>query len=886
MNSQSQNHPEPVTVYRKDYRPPNHLVQSVELTIHLDAEETLVESMLTVQRNQNGNPVAPLVLDGKDLTLNSIELNGKTLLEEEYELTEEQLVIHETPDSFTLTISNTIYPSRNTSLEGLYSSNTILCTQCEANGFRKITWYPDRPDVLARFKVTLLGDPHIYPVMLSNGNCIEQKTVSENLAKAVWEDPFPKPCYLFAVVAGNLALHQSSYTTLSGKSKTLQIYVEPENRDKTDYAMKSLKKAMQWDEVIFGLEYDLDTFMIVAVNDFNMGAMENKGLNIFNAKYVLAKPETATDSDFENIESVIAHEYFHNWTGNRVTCRDWFQLSLKEGLTVFRDQEFSSDVTSRAVKRINDVRILRTHQFQEDSGPTAHPVRPDSYIEMNNLYTVTVYNKGAEVIRMMHSLLGKKLFRKGMDLYFERHDGQAVTCDDFAQAMSDAGEIDLTQFKLWYSQAGTPLLQISDSFDSQAHRYSLTVKQSCPATPDQPEKAPFHIPLSIGLITPKGRNLKLFENPQTQEACSTTMLDVKEPEQTFVFEGLNEKPVPSLLRNFSAPVKLEYNYTDEELMLLMAHDEDDFCRWDAGQQLATRLIIRTANAFDDGDDPDIDEDYLEAFARILDDTNSDRSFRSLALTLPSEGYLIELFQPVDIDSLHKAREFLRTVIAETHEELLLSKYQSSLKDEPYQPDPESIGRRSLKNLCLGYLMSLEHDIYTDLCVKQYKGANNMTDGICALSMLCHVDSKARTECLDHFYNRWQKDPLVIDKWFSIQAQAKRKQTLNEVTKLLEHPAYNRLNPNRVRALVGAFSQNNLIAFHNRNGSGYQFLADQVIELDQTNPQTAARLISPLIDWRKFDSKRQTLMKEQLNRVIETEGLSKNTFEIASKGLAT
>ena len=868
----------PKVHYRKDYTESNFLIENIELDIDIFEEHTLVTSTLSISKN-SAKPATDntLVLDGIELEFISAAINGSKLNPPELEIDSEHLTLKNVPEKFNLTTQCKIYPDQNTSLEGFYRSNVMLCTQCEAEGFRKITYFLDRPDILCTYKTTLKADKSKFPILLANGNRIDSGNLENNRHFATWADPSKKPSYLFAMVAGDLEVHTDSFKTCSGKDVQLEIYIEEANVGKTGHAMESLKQAMSWDEKVYGREYDLDIYMIVATDDFNMGAMENKGLNIFNSKYVLANQDTATDSDYEGIESVIAHEYFHNWTGNRITCRDWFQLSLKEGLTVFRDQQFSGDMNSKSVKRINDVKILRSHQFPEDSGPMAHPVRPDSYIEMNNFYTVTVYNKGAEVIRMYHSLLGEEGFYKGMDLYFSRHDGQAVTCDDFLSAMADANNTDLSQFSLWYSQAGTPVLEITDEFNKEKQSYTINIKQNCPATPEQDNKQPFHIPFEFGMLDTYGRDIEIAGK-------KSTVLNITAEESTFTFDGISEKPTPSFLRGFSAPVKIEYPYTDDQLSFLMSHDSDDFNRWESGQKLAIHIIKNIAEADKNGSAMEIDMRYITAFKNTLLSHQLNKSFVSLALALPSETYLLETLGGEDIDYILKARNFVRKEIATNLHHELLSTYKANLSDAPYTIDAESIGQRSLKNLALGYLIALEDEESINLCNTQFYDNDNMTDEISALTMLSHTDHLSRQKALDYFFQRWQKEPLVVDKWFAIQAMSKRKGTLDDVKTLMSHPAFNIKNPNKVRALIGSFCQGNLLEFHNSDGSGYKFIASQVLRLDAINPQIAARIVSSLINWRKFDPNRQVLIKEQLEKIIATSDLSKNVFEIASKGL--
>jgi aminopeptidase N len=878
----------PKAIHLKDYAPPPYLIDSVDLAFDLGEEVTRVRSSLTMRANPSRNPeqaAVPLVLDGQDLKLVSLAIDGRVLDASEYAVGRESLTIFDPPASFTLGVETELKPQENTSLEGLYRTSGNFCTQCEAEGFRKITYFLDRPDVMARYRTTITADALKYPVLLSNGNLVAASRMEHDGRHTVtWEDPFAKPCYLFALVAGVLVHVEDSYVTRSGRTVTLRIYVEPGNQDKCDHAMRSLKKSMAWDEDVYGLEYDLDIFMIVAVGDFNMGAMENKGLNVFNTKYILARPESATDTDFLGVEAVVAHEYFHNWTGNRVTCRDWFQLSLKEGLTVFRDQEFSSDMNSRPVKRIADVQRLRAAQFPEDSGPMAHPIRPDSYIEINNFYTTTVYEKGAEVVRMIHTLLGAEGYRKGIDLYFQRHDGQAVTCDDFVAAMEDATGKDLTQFRRWYSQAGTPELDISGEYDGHGRTYRLTVRQSCPPSPGQPVKQPYHIPLALGLLDHQGADIPLRLAGEDASKGTSRVLDVTEAEQVFEFADVPAPPVPSLLRGFSAPVKLRMPYTDDDLTFLMAHDSDAFNRWEAGQTLGTRLLLGLVEDRAAGRPLELSGGFLDALDKILNDPSLDHAFAAQALTLPSEGYLGQQMPVIDVDGIHEVRGFARKAIAAHLRDDLLGTYRTLGGNEPFSIDAAAIGRRSLKNLALGYLMSLEDAEAVELCVGQFHNAHAMTDVIAALGLLNDTHLPQRDAALARFYETWKNEPLVVDKWFSIQAMSERPETLAEVRSLIAHPAFEIRNPNKVYALIGGFAGGNAVRFHDRSGAGYEFLADQVLTLNRLNPQVASRMVKLFARWRKYDDQRQALMRAQLERIVGAPDLSPDVFEIASKSL--
>ena len=879
--------PTPKAIFLKDYLAPAFLIDSVDLHFTLGEEETLVRSRLAVRANPaRGDGAQALVLDGERLALRAVRLDGRTLTEAEYQVTAASLTLPRVPAAFTLEIETAIKPQENLALEGLYKSSGNFCTQCEAEGFRKITYFLDRPDVMARYSTTIEADATRYPVLLANGNPVGSGALPGGRHWMRWDDPFPKPCYLFALVAGRLVLVEGSFTTRSGRVVALRLYVEPGNEDKCDHALLSLKKSMRWDEEVYGLEYDLDIFMIVAVGDFNMGAMENKGLNIFNTKYVLAKPETATDFDFQAIEAVIAHEYFHNWTGNRVTCRDWFQLSLKEGLTVFRDQEFSADMNSRAVKRIADVQRLRAGQFAEDAGALAHPVRPESYIEINNFYTATVYDKGAEVVRMIHTLLGAANFRKGIDLYFRRHDGQAVTCDDFVAAMEDASGVDLGQFKYWYSQAGTPELAVAGVHDPARRSYRLTVRQHCPPTPGQPVKLPMHIPLALGLIGADGRDLPLRLTGEATALGTTRVLELRDSEQVFDFQDVSEPPVPSLLRGFSAPVKLRATLGDGDLAFLLAHDSDPFNRWEAGQTLATRLMLGLIGDYRAGRPLHLEQSFIEAFARLLEDAGRDRAFAAKALALPGEGYLAQQMDEIDVDAIHLVRDFVRRRLAESLREGWSATYRACLSDEPFSVDAGAIGRRALKSLALAYLMTLESADAYALAVGQFEDAVTMTDAIDALALLAASDAPQRPAALEDFYRRWSHDPLVVNKWLGIQAGSPRADTLARVIALLGHPAFEIRNPNKVYALIGGFGSGNQVRFHAADGGGYAFLADQIVRLDPMNPQVASRLAAPFARWRRFDAGRQALMRGQLERLAATAGLSRDVFEIVNKSLKT
>ncbi|HEY0522086.1 MAG TPA: aminopeptidase N [Stellaceae bacterium] len=886
--------PEPVRL--ADYRPPAFTIDTVDLDFDLGEEETRVKARLAVRRNPDSAAErdAPLTLDGDALELVSLALDGEALDAGRYRLAEEGgLVIEHVPDRpFTLDIETRILPQKNTELSGLYTSGGNFCTQCEPEGFRRITYFIDRPDVMARYTVSVTADKARYPVLLSNGNPAGTEDLPGGRHRARWVDPHPKPSYLFALVAGDLVAFRDSFTTRSGKTVPLAIWVRRGDEDKCGQAMDSLKKAMIWDEDTYGLEYDLDVFNIVAVSDFNMGAMENKGLNIFNTLYVLAKPETATDADYQGIETVVSHEYFHNWTGNRVTCRDWFQLSLKEGLTVFRDQEFSGDMGSRAVRRIADVRRLRASQFPEDDGPLAHPVRPDSYIRIDNFYTATVYNKGAELVRMIQTLLGKEGFRKGMDLYIARCDNHAATIEDFVAAMQDANGVDLSRFKRWYAQAGTPELTVEDRYDAASGTYELTVAQSAKPTPGQPEKAPVVVPLAMGLIGADGRELPTRLDGENEAKAGTRVLALTEARQSFRFVDVpaspdGRGPVPSLLRGFSAPVKLK-GVSLERLKFLAMHDTDPFARWEAGQQVATWTLLDMIGAWQRGDAAGaatLDPDLIEALRRTLAGADADPAFAAEALTLPSEAFLADQIPVVDVDAIHAARQAARIAVGTALAPEFAAAYERLTDAGPYRSDGPAIGRRALRNVCLAYLAADGGNGGVARAKAQFDAGRNMTDVLAALRVLTDLDRPAeREQALTAFYERWRHEGLVIDKWFELQATSSLPETLARVKQLLAHPAFDIRNPNRMRSLIGAFSQRNQVRFHDPSGAGYAFLADQIAVLDPINATMGARMVQPLGQWPRHDPARQALMKAALQRVLDLPNLSKNTYEIASKSL--
>jgi aminopeptidase N len=867
---------QPTAIHRKDYRAPDFRIETVDLEFDLQPEATRVKSKLALVPQTAG---APLKLDGEDLELLSVAIDGRRLGPGDYSTDAYGLTIAAVPaKAFTLEIETRINPKGNTQLSGLYQSSGNYCTQCEAEGFRRITYFLDRPDVMAVYRTTIRADKKACPVLLSNGNLVEAGDLPDGWHKAVWHDPFPKPCYLFALVAGDLAVNEDSFTTQSGRKVALRIFVEHGKVDRTAYAMDALKRSMRWDETRFGLEYDLDLFNIVAVSDFNMGAMENKSLNVFNDKYILADPETATDADYAGIEAVVAHEYFHNWTGNRITCRDWFQLSLKEGLTVFRDQEFSSDMRSRPVKRIQDVRALRARQFPEDAGPLAHPIRPDSYIAIDNFYTATVYEKGSEVIRMLHTLLGEAGFQKGMRLYVERHDGEAATCDQFVAAMADANGADLSQFQLWYSQAGTPEVTVEGRYDAATGDYELTVAQIVPPTPGQPVKQAVQMPFAVGLLDAQGRDiaLRLDAGPVQDGILSLTA-----PKQSFRFKGVPEPKAISLNRGFSAPVLVKAKQSGAAQAFLMAHDSDAFARWEAGQQYATDLLLRRVA---DPAQP-FDPAFIAAIGQTLRDDTLEKAFIAEAITLPSEDYIADRMAVVDVEGIHAARRALRQQIVRAYRPQFEAVYAGNAVPGAYSPDAAAAGRRALKNAALSYLAELadEDAGLRRLIHDQYARADNMTDRVAALRLLVDIAGPEREGALADFYQRFAGDALVLDKWLMLQAISVLPDTLQQVTALLKHPAFSMQKPNKVRSLIGGFTANAL-RYHAADGSGYAFHADRILELEPINPQVAARLLAPLGRWRRFDVGRQDRMKAQLQRVLAKPNLSRDVYEIASKSL--
>ena len=882
----------PAATLRADYRPPAFLVDSVDLVFALDPAATTVRSRLALRRNPaNGAPPGGLHLDGEALTLLEASLDGTPVPVTSLRLDDGDLRLDDVPDAFELELLVRISPEANSELSGLYVSGGNLFTQCEAQGFRRITFFPDRPDVMTRFTTTLVADRARYPVLLSNGNRADAGLSEGDRHWARWEDPHPKPSYLFALVAGDLVSVQDRFTTRSGRGVALAIWVRDGDQDKCDHAMAALKASMRWDEEAFGLEYDLDVFNIAAVSDFNMGAMENKGLNIFNTKYVLARPETATDGDYQGVETVIAHEYFHNWTGNRVTCRDWFQLSLKEGLTVFRDQEFSADQGSRAVKRVADVRRLRAGQFPEDSGPLAHPVRPDSYVRIDNFYTATIYQKGAEVVRMIRTLIGADAFRRGMDLYFERHDNQAVTIEDFVAAMADASGTDLSAFRAWYAQAGTPEVSVEDSYDPDARRYTLHLAQSTPPTPGQPAKAPLQIPIAMALLGEDGAVLapRLVEGDVAAipGAPGEMLLDLRAPAQDYVFDDVPSRPVPSLLRGFSAPVQLR-GLSPAALRFLATHDTDPFVRWDSGQQYATDVLLRLVDGLRRGEAPAPDQGMIDAARTTLARADSDPAFAAEALALPGLGVVADRMAVADHEGVHRARQRMRGAIGTALEHALHESYARLADAGPYRIDGESIGRRSLRNTCLDLLAAPQAACSASgvaLASAQFAAGANMTDVLAALVVLAHSGGPEGESALAGFHARWRHDDLVLDKWFSIQAMSPQPGAIDRVRALHAHPDFDLRNPNRMRALIGAFASGNPVAFHAADGSGYDFLAEAILAVDRINGQVAARMVGPLGAWRRQDDGRQALMRAALARILAEPALSQGTREMASRSSA-
>ncbi|MCG9640361.1 aminopeptidase N [Vibrio sp. Isolate34] len=862
----------PQAKYRKDYQSPSHTISEIDLTFDLYDSASIVTAVSSVKQEKDS---ATLVLDGEGLKLVSVLVEGNEWTQ--YEQSETQLTLNDLPKEFTLTIVTEVNPEGNSALEGLYKSGGAFCTQCEAEGFRRITYYMDRPDVLAKFTTTVIADKAENPFLLSNGNRVDEGEAENGRHWVKWQDPHPKPAYLFALVAGDFDVLRDAYTTQSGRKVDLEIFVDKGNLDRANHAMVSLINSMKWDEERFNLEYDLDIYMIVAVDFFNMGAMENKGLNVFNSKFVLANDQTATDTDYLGIEAVIGHEYFHNWTGNRVTCRDWFQLSLKEGLTVFRDQEFSSDLGSRAVNRINNVRIIRGPQFAEDASPMSHPIRPEKVIEMNNFYTLTVYEKGSEVIRMIHTLLGEDGFQKGMKLYFERHDGTAATCEDFVAAMEDASGVDLSQFRLWYSQSGTPTLSVESHYDADKKQYTLTTRQVTAPTHEQTEKQPLHIPLDIELYTASGDVIELQCNGKQVH----NVLDVKEAEQTFVFENVSEQPIPSLLREFSAPVKLEYDYSDEELIFLMVNARNEFSRWDAGQMLLAKYILSNVEKVQQGQAFELSDSVVDAFRGVLLSDSLEPAFIAEMLSLPSHNEVSGWYERVDIDAVASVLNSMKVTLATELEDELVAVYHSNALAE-YTIDHDSIGKRTLRKVCLSYLAHTEQG--NDLVVAMYQQANNMTDTMAAMGAANSAQLACRETLMADYSDKWKHDGLVMDKWFALQGTNPSSNALDVIKESMSHQAFSLKNPNRIRNLVGSFLNMNPVQFHDKSGQGYAFSGEILRELNSSNPQVASRLIDPLLKFRKYDDERQALIKQELETLKGMDNLAKDLFEKVTKAL--
>ena len=877
---------QPSTIHLKDYQQPAYWIDQTELTFRLESDHTLVISTLALRRNETLTPNGTLALNGQQLELVSVTLDGQRLESGQYQLNDEFLTLSGLQQQHTLEIVTRIYPDKNTALEGLYRSGGMYCTQCEAEGFRRITYYLDRPDVMSVFTTHIIAPAASNPVMLSNGNCTSEEALDEQWRKVTWHDPHPKPAYLFALVAGDLVVQDDQFVTMNGREVTLRIFVEPRNADKTAYALDALKRSMRWDEEVYGREYDLDIFMIVAVDDFNMGAMENKGLNIFNSSCVLANPATATDAAYQRIEAIVAHEYFHNWSGNRVTCRDWFQLSLKEGFTVFRDACFSADMNSATVKRIEDANIMRTVQFAEDGGPMAHPVQPDSFIEISNFYTVTIYEKGAEVVGMLHKILGAEGFRNGSDLYFERHDGQAVTIYDFVSAMEDANQVDLSLFTRWYKQAGTPVVTVDSEYSQADQTLSLTLKQHCPDTPGQTGKLPMWIPVQLGLIGADGQDLAVAPESADGKAVDkiwsqdSQVLHFTEAEETFVFRNIAAEPALSLFRDFSAPVKVEQTQTESELLFLLQHDSDGFNRWDAGQRLMLKWI-RTAQ----DDEFELSDAAVAIFADLLADESLDPAMVAYLLALPSESYIAEFSDVVDPHAIHLGRKRVRMAMAMALSEQFAACYQRLTSHAAYEPTPAQMTRRSLKNLALQY-WSQATDAGLKAAHRQFSASDNMTDQMAALSALVlSGEHELADACLDDFYQEWKHDALVVNQWLSVQAGSCELGTLERVQQLLEHDAFDWRNPNKIRSVLGAFANQALCFFHRQDGGGYRLLADAVIRLNASNPQIASRLLTPLTKWRRLSPELSQKMREELQRIAASPGLSSDVYEVVTKALA-
>jgi aminopeptidase N len=877
----------PIPIKLDDYRPAAWLVDRVGLDVSLEPHETIVASRLELRPNIEASArPAQLWLDGEHLKLLEVKLDGQALAAGDFELGGTGLSIPGVPDRpFVLEVTTSCNPQDNKALTGLYRSNGIYCTQCEAEGFRRITFFPDRPDVLARYRVRIEADSAAAPVLLSNGNLVETGSAGDGRHFAVWEDPFPKPSYLFAMVAGDLAMVEDEFVTRSGRRVNLRIYVEHGKEDRCGWAMQCLKTSMRWDEEAFGREYDLYVFMIVAVSDFNMGAMENKGLNVFNDKYILARPDTATDQDYANIEAIIAHEYFHNWTGNRITCRDWFQLCLKEGLTVYRDQEFTADVRSRAVKRIADVKTLRAQQFPEDAGPLAHPVRPSSYVEINNFYTATVYEKGAEIVRMLRTLLGEAAFRRAMDLYFDRHDGQAVTMEDFVACMSEASGRDLIQFFRWYEQAGTPEVTADEKWDGNSGTYELKLTQKTRQVAGQPEPRPLHIPLAIGLVGPNGRDLPL--NLEDRGALNEPVVELVEASQTFRFCNLPERPVASLNRGFSAPVRLTAGLSKPDQLFIVAADSDPFNRWETSQDLARDVMLETMRALEQGGSVAEPDEFARAIGATLDDDRIEPAFQALMLAPPSESDIAaEIGSNVDPDLIHEAREALKASLGRALSERLERIWKQGGEDAvEYSPDAESAGRRALRHAALGLMAAADPAAGARRAFEHFRDARHMTDTIGALAVLTGLDRPERHEALEAFHEANRDDSLIVDKWLALNAQVPLGATVERVRDLMEHAAFDLKRPNRVRALIGTFANANPVAFNRADGAGYRLLAEVVVALDAFNPQVAARLATAFRSWRMLEPKRQGLAREALEQVAGEPKLSRDTSEIVTRCLS-
>lgn len=873
--------------YLKDYQKPDYKIRTIDLTFDLDEENTLVRSKMHLIADYDvtkGGRV--LRLDGCDLELKSVKIFGELVDEKAYAVDDEGLTIFNPPADFDLEIETLIHPIKNTELEGLYYSNGTLCTQNEPEGFRRITYYLDHPDVMASFSTTLIADKTKYPILLSNGNPVEKADLDNNRHMVKWVDPFKKPCYLFAVVAGDLAQLHDKFTTMSGREVQLGIYVEHGFESQASFALESLKKAMKWDEEVFGCEYDLDLFNIVAVSYFNMGAMENKGLNIFNTSCALVNPKAGTDADFAHVESVIAHEYFHNWSGDRVTARDWFNLSLKEGFTVYRDQEFSRDMQDRSLNRIKDVFDLRTFQFPEDAGPLAHSVRPESYLEINNYYTATVYDKGAEVIRMYDKIFGKDNFIKGCRLYFDRHDGQAVTIDDFAKCQEDTNHADLTQFKRWYSQAGTPVVTGSAVYNADEKSYTLTLKQETKPTPNQPEKLPFVIPLTVGLIDKKGTDMPLQLEGEDKAVGTCRTLILKEAEQVFKFVNVNEEPVLSANRDFTSPIHFNFDYTKAQRVLQSKYDSDLFNRWDASQQFCVKMMLDMIKQYQNGNkEPAVDEDFIDLWGSYLTNKSDSPAYIARLITLPQENYIADKMDVVDVDAIHVVRALIKKVLATRYKQELLATYkENDISALPYKFHKDDMGKRSLKNMALSFLGNLEIEEIDHIVQGQYYDANNMTDKLAALNVCSNSKDPKREEILEDFYQQYKDDAGIINKWLFACACADRPDAVEVVRKLMEHPAFNMKNPNKLRALMGGFACN-LPEYHKIDGSGYELAAEMAKKVDEFNPQMACHMVKPMMRWKRYDEQRQKLMKAALQSVLDKPGLSENVFELVSKALA-